>query len=115
MGADEFHAHLYYVGNLIPGSSGEARITGLAPNQLLLATSGLRDPPLNLSFGELWLTLPLWAEWQLGTMPSTGVYILPVTIPTAWVPGEPHYFQVLIGKIGYPKTRATNLLTLTAE
>lgn len=116
IGADEFYAHLYYIGEVIFGAPGHARITGHSPNEILLATSGLQNPPIPLPYGDLWLTLPLAKEWTLGQMPNTGVYVLPVTIPSIWASGEPHYFQALVGNLGYyNSTKLTSFLVLTAQ
>ena len=108
-------AWLYYVGDLVPGSSGEIRITGERPNTITLATSNLLDPPLPTMHGDLYLTIPILKQWLLGGMPIDNIYILPVTIPSTWISGEEHYFQALVGKWGYQATCLTNLLTVKVE
>lgn len=117
IGADEFYFHLYHVGDAVPGQGVEIKIVGLpgtAPVTLGLG-SGIQDPPLPTPHGDLYLPLPLSGSWNLGTVPQSGVLVLPVTVPAHWAPGEHRPLQALVGPWGGPISRLTNLLVLSVE
>jgi parallel beta-helix repeat protein len=83
MGADEFHRHLYMTGDFIPGGSVKGKITGLpssAPVGLFLG-AGIADPPLPSQFGPWYLLPPHVGPILLPPIPSTGVLVLPSTLP----------------------------------
>jgi hypothetical protein len=85
LGADEFHPHLYYTGEAVPGGSIEIKITGTpgtAPLRLW-AGSGLLDPPLPTPYGDWYLDFPLIFDAAFGAIPSPdGVRVLPLTLPS---------------------------------
>jgi len=117
MGADELFYHLYHRGDVVPGGSADIRVVGipgLYPVVLGLG-SGVQDPPLSTLYGDFYLELPLAGQWNLGTIPSSGVLIVPVTIPTSWSAGQEYPFQALVGPWGGNSTWLTNLMVLTVE
>lgn len=98
MGADEFHDHLYYFGDASPGGSIEVKLVGMpgaSPVGLFIG-SGILDPPLPTEWGDFYLQSP-WILLVLWPVSSTGVLILPATLPA--VPPAPYdiFLQALIG------------------
>ena len=116
MGADEFHPHLYHMGDVIPGSPIDIKIVGGPGFPVMLALGdSVLDPPIPTAHGDLYLPLPLKASWNLGNAPGTGVLNFPATVPLYWQSGEEYPFQALVGPWGGPYTRITNLMVLTVE
>lgn len=116
IGADELWTHLYHVGDVTPGSTIEIKIIGYPNLPVLLAMgSGIEDPPLSTPYGELWLSLPLYASWPLGPMPANAIMVITPTVPVNWAPGDEHPFQALIGPLGNPSSQLTNLMVLEAQ
>lgn len=117
MGADEFDYHLYYVtvDDVYPGGILMVRIIGLPGRKTkLVMGSGVIDPPLPTIYGDLYLESPL-KLFPLGDIPSNGVLELPVLVPLWWQPGEEYPFQALVGGLGWPSSRLTNLVVLKVE
>jgi parallel beta-helix repeat protein/predicted outer membrane repeat protein len=113
IGADEFNFHLYHVGDLVPGGAITIKVMGLPRQPVRLCTgSSIQDPPLQTTYGELWLTLPLLSSWSIGTISRSGVLVYKAVVPTAWTPGDVHHFQALVGPFGGSATGLTNLLEL---
>ena len=86
MGADEFHTHLYYTGDAVPGGEVEIKVmeTPHTGPVLLFVGSGLLDPPLTIYFGEWYLGFPLLHQMGLGVvLPPGGHLILPVALPSS--------------------------------
>lgn len=111
MGADEFHLHLYSIGDVIPGSSIEMKVVGvpgLSPLTLGLG-SGIQKPPQSTPYGDLYLQLPIVMRLPMPDIGSNGLSILSGSIPANWLPGEQYPFQVLAG------SDLTNLTLLTVE
>lgn len=86
MGADEFHAHLYCLGEAAPGLAIDARIIGLPGNEaLLFIGTDVIEPPAWTMYGDWYLQLPVTAMY-LGKTPYMGVITLngriPPTCPT---------------------------------
>ena len=116
MGADEFFYHLYHEGSLVPGQAITVKIVGAPTLPVLLAMgSGILDPPLSTAHGDLYLPLPLVAQFPLGNVPSNGVRAFETTVPLSWVTGTEHPFQALVGPWGGAFTRLTNLMVLVAQ
>jgi len=116
MGADEYFYHLYHGGSLVPGQAITFKIVGAPTMPVLLAMgSGILDPPLPTAHGDLYLPLPLLAQFPLGTVPFSGVLAVPTTVPLSWIPGAEYPFQALVGPWGGAYTRLTNLMVLVAE
>ncbi len=116
MGCDEFHEHLYYTGNVIPGSWGKVKVVGTpgtTPVELGLSSNQL-DPPQATPFGDLWLQLPLDRRLFMPDINTNGISEFPVKIPDHWLPGESYYLQSLIGPLA-PGSKLTNLLTLEVQ
>jgi len=116
MGADEFYAHLYVKGDLIPGGNvvvGVIGTPGISPVTLAFG-SGIQDPPQVTPFGDLYLTMPaLWTK-ILGGIPASGALLVPGTLPSSWQSGATYPFQALLG----PQTSGgmlTNLMILTLD
>jgi parallel beta-helix repeat protein len=99
MGADEFHTHLYYTGDMNPGGTVEAKFVGLPgadPVGLWLGAD-LLDPPWPSVFGWWYLAPPWRLIGPLGSVPPTGVLVIPATLPD--LPAGPYelYTQALVG------------------
>lgn len=116
IGADEFYFHLYKTGPAIPGTAIDIKVVGTpgtAPVKLGLG-AGIQDPPQPTAYGDLYLAPPI-RQFDLGTIPQTGVLICSATIPASWHPGDQKPLQALVGPLGAPGSRLTNLLLLTVE
>lgn len=113
MGADEFHLHLYEVGDVIPGSSIDLKVVGppSSPARLLLG-SGIQDPPQSTWYGDLYLELPLLGNWGLGSIPGNGILIHPATVPPGVSSGDIFPFQAYVF---IDKGTLSNLMALTVE
>jgi len=117
MGADEFYYHLYQAGDVTPGAFIDVKVIGapgMTPVTLALG-SGIQDPPQSTPYGNLYLVLPTVKTFNLGGIPSTGVLLVPATVPTSWQTGEEYFFQALVGPLGFPDSILTNLMVLIVE
>ncbi len=114
IGADEFHSHLYYTGDSMPGSDVEFKVIGPPGTSAvtLCLGSGIQDPPWPTQYGDLHLLPPILTRLPLGPIPTEGVLVYPATIPDSFVLGEHYPFQALIGPQA-PGSHLTNLLDLT--
>jgi len=111
MGADEFHLHLYSIGDAIPGSSIDVKVVGTpgtSPLTLGLG-SGIQYPPQSTSYGDLWLQSPILARIPMPNIGADGLSLLNGTIPASWLPGEQYPFQALAG------SELTNLMVMMVE
>ena len=63
---------------------------------------------------DLYLVLPPVRQWNLGAIPSTGIRVVPATVPPTWQPGDQYPFQALIGPLA-PGSVLSNLMVLTVE
>jgi len=99
MGADEFHRHLYYLGEAFPGGTIDIRIVGPPSTSpvWLGHGGGILDPPRSTPFGALYLLPPI-IPLGLGPIPGNGVLTHTTAIPGWWNPGEKHPFQTLVGQ-----------------
>ncbi len=116
IGADEFYFHLYETGPALPGTPIDIKVVGYpgtAPVRLGLG-AGILDPPLHTAYGYLFLASPI-RQFDLGTIPLTGVLIHSATIPATWHSGDQKPLQALVGPLGASGSRLTNLLLLTVE
>ncbi|MAE71408.1 MAG: hypothetical protein CME06_13190 [Gemmatimonadetes bacterium] len=117
IGADEFHLHLYFVGEAVPGEMVEIGVVdrpGRDPVALGLG-SGMQDQPQPTPYGDLYLELPLLLEWELGVVPDDGVLKVAAEVPASWSAGEEYPFQVLAGPMGDWASELTNLLVVDVE
>jgi len=115
MGADEFYPHLYSRGDVVPGQSVTFHVVGEPGQSVKVALgAGVLDPPYPTPYGNLFIW-PIIASWPIGTVPGSGIRILPATVPTGWNSGEEYPFQAQVGIWGNPDTLLSNLLTLTVE
>jgi len=116
MGADEFHYHLYHMGDVIPGGSIDLRIVGY-PNAAvkLYLGSGLADPPYSTQHGDFFLQWPPLWQGNIGVVARNGLLTFPTTVPTAWTAGSDHPLQALVGPWNGQWTRLTNLELLTVS
>lgn len=83
MGADEFHTHLYCMGDFTPNGTIEGKFVGQPgtwPVGLFIG-SGLMDPPMQHAWGEFHLESP-WILLPLVSIPSGGVLTIPATLPS---------------------------------
>jgi len=111
MGADEFYRHLYYTGNATPGGSVSLKFVGdpgTAQVGLIIGFD-IFDPPIHGAYGSWYMKPPMLLVLGLGPIPSTGVYILPGTLPPT--PTGPYtvFFQAMIGM------KLTNLCTMNVQ
>ena len=99
MGADEFYTHLYYSGYATPGGKVEAKFVGLpgtSPVGLCIGSDVL-DPPIPSMWGDWYLKFPIIGLIGMPHVPSTGVLIIPGTIPGTTPPPYAIPMQALIG------------------
>jgi len=116
IGADEFYTHLYTVGDIVPGDTIEVKVVGIPWFPVALAMdSEFQDPPINTIHGDMYLELPALWQGSIGRVPSNGLLVLPITVPTSWSSGETYYLQALVGYWGGPWTRLTNAKVLVVE
>ncbi len=116
MGADEYHYHLYSMGDVVPGSTIYVKVIGYpsAPVILYLG-SGISDPPISTQHGDFWLTWPPLWHGNIGKAPSYGVLVFSATVPAGWTSGSEHPLQALVGPWGGASTQLTNHMVLTVE
>jgi len=99
MGGDEFHPHLYHLGNPTPGGQISVQAIGWpgAFPVFLWAGAGILDPPHPSSKGYWRLKSPLFGPLALNPIPASGVVSLHATIPLSMP--APHLvpLQALIG------------------
>jgi predicted outer membrane repeat protein len=101
IGADEFHPHLYFMGDAAPGGAVEVKIIGqpsIAP-LLLWIGSGMPENPLPNAYGNWFLELPILLEVYLDPMPPEGVAILPYVFPPDFPRPWLVAMQALVGDI----------------
>jgi len=83
MGADEFHPHLYVMGELRPGGVADVKIIGIPATAAVLAYSSnptLRNPPIHIpGTGDYFLQDPV-SLLPIGGIPTPGFLHLPVAI-----------------------------------
>jgi len=115
MGADELNYRLYAVGDVVPGETILIRIIGW-PGAMahLFLGSGIQDPPQSTYFGDLYLEQPVTLIYR-HPVPQNGLVEFSGVIPAVWQPGEIYPFQAFVGKVSWPYSRLTNLMTLTVE
>jgi len=115
MGCDEFYAHLYQHGSVVPGQEISIRVVGTPGTvQTTLAIgSGVLDPPQSTAFGDLYLLAP-FKQFKLGAVPSKGIIMVPAIVPATWSLGESYPFQALVGPL-VAGSQLTNLMVLTVE
>lgn len=117
IGADEFHLHIYYQGDVLPG--GELLIITVgtpytAPVTLCLG-GGIEDPPVPTAYGDLYLVLPVLAANTLNPIAYNGISESIIELPMSWQSGESHPFQALALAMSNPNARLTNLMVLVVE
>lgn len=83
MGADEFHTRLYITGDKTPGGDIQGKLVGLPGSNPvgIVIGSGVADAPLPTPWGDFYLQAPLLPIGPLGSIPSSGVKVIPVQIP----------------------------------
>jgi|GEM_PF-2228268 len=116
IGANEFHTHLYHLGNVIPGGKIQIKVVGdpgTKPVRLALG-SGIQDPPQPTPYGDLYLTLPPARIFNLVGVPSNGVRVVLATVPASWQSGESYPFQALVGPLA-PGSVLSNLMVMTVD
>ncbi len=110
MGADEFYAHLYSVGDHVRGSRVEIRIIGkpsASPTRLWIGDK-LLDPPLPTPLGDFFVGAPRSAFGCKPLLPLFGVRSLSAGIPPGIAPGI-YYLQAFTGR------RLTNVHVVAVE
>jgi len=115
MGADEFHTHLYHVGEVVPGGTFDLRIVGLPQSPVVLAWGQIvLESPFPTQHGDLYIWPFNWYG-NVGTIPATGVLSMPVTIPSNWQSGDRAPMQALVGPWGGDWSELSNLEVVTVE
>ncbi len=116
IGADEYHYHLYGVGDPVPGGAVELKIVGYPAAPAMIAFDReIMGAPLPTIHGDFYLPWPpLWYGW-IGSVPGNGVLAVTATIPAGWNAGEECFLQGLAGPWGGPLTRLTNPMALVVE
>jgi hypothetical protein len=110
MGVDEFHDHLYCMGEFTPCGAIEGKLVGVpgaSPVGLFIG-SGVLDPPVPTAWGNFHLQAP-WFLLPLAPIPPKGVLELPATIPAT--PAGP-YDLPMQALIGLAPDSLTNLFLL---
>ncbi len=117
MGADEFHIHLYHTGDVIPGGTIQVRVVGppSTPSVAIAMGPAVQDPPVPTQYGDLHLVLPVLWQKNLGGIGPSGVLTYGAVVPTFWYTGEDRPFQALVGPLGDPSSRLTNLMMLRVQ
>jgi hypothetical protein len=97
MGADEFHTHLYWVGLASPGATITLKVVGepFSPVAYLALGSGVLNPPVPLSYGNLYLLPPFVWTYYMGSIPATGIRSRQAAIPGNWTTAGTYPFQAL--------------------
>jgi hypothetical protein len=115
IGADEFHAHLYLLGDPQPGSQVRIRITGRPGVPVRLAMGAdVREQSHLTPYGKMYLKGPL-NLFSVGDMPASGIRTIRTVIPSQWAPGDNKPFQAMVGRLGDPESELTNLMILSIE
>lgn len=116
IGADEFWSHLYFMGENVPGGTCSIRIAATPGFTVkLVKGSGLRLPPKETKYGDLYL-LPPYRPFDLGEVPASGILIHNAKVPSSWIPGKTYYFQSLIKWFPpFEHEYLSNLMALTLE
>jgi len=112
MGADEFYYHLYYIGDVVPGSNISIRAAGGPDMPVKLYSGQLSPDPTWTQHGFFYLQWPPVWEGNIGKIKGNGILKWNIAVPTTWSSGEEHYMQSLIGPWGGPYSRLSNLMTL---
>ncbi|MFH1999551.1 MAG: right-handed parallel beta-helix repeat-containing protein [Planctomycetota bacterium] len=97
MGADEFHPHLYVVGDVNPGSEVECKFIGhpgSVPAGLFIG-SGLLFPYVEHTWGSFYMEAP-WYFFPLVPIPAEGVLVMPAVVPSTPVAPYHIFLQALI-------------------
>jgi parallel beta-helix repeat protein len=110
-GADEFHPHLYLMGELTPGGTVHSKLVGMPgtiPVLLFIGAETL-SPPLPTQWGEFFIA-PNWHVLSLTPIPTSGIlYGLISSIPV--IPPAP-YDVPMQALIGLNADSLTNLCVL---
>ena len=115
IGADEFHRHLYHVGDATPGGTVTLKVAGVPTAPVMLAFgAGLADPPYQTRYGAFYLSWPVILV-PIGSIGSSGNRTFPMLVPAAWSPGEVKPLQALLGHLGGFHSKLTNLDLLVVE
>ena len=101
MGADEFHPHLYHLGDPVPGNFVEIKLIGAPGSPTFLAHSlnpQPLEPPVAIPglTGDFYLTWPL-VLLPLGPLPANGLMKFQLQLPTNFPAPASFPMQALIG------------------
>lgn len=100
IGADEFHPHLYVLGETVPGGAVRTRVIGAPGTQVFhLASTTPRNPPAQTPAGELHVARPLLPEspMRLGVIPDSGVLAHSFQVPAETLPHTSIIHQAFLG------------------
>lgn len=97
MGGDEFHLHLYHVGEVLPGGLIRLKVAGKPGAQFwIFMGPGVRTEPLETQFGMLHLEQPTQILVQ-GVIPPDGIWFVDNNVPSFWISGRRLPLQALSG------------------
>jgi hypothetical protein len=99
MGMDEFHTHLYVIGDLSPGGAIVGRIIGspgTTPTGLFIG-SGVLGSPVSTMWGLFHLQAPYVLLGPLGPVNSLGVLVLKTDLPLSLPAPYDVPIQALVG------------------
>lgn len=111
MGSDEFHNHLYYLGEAAPSKEISLKFVGLpgsAPVALFVG-NGILNPPLPTIWGEWHLDFPLIGPIHFSAIPNDGIGVFTDRLPGNLIPPISIPMQTFIG------TDLSNLCVLEVE
>jgi hypothetical protein len=99
MGADEFHQHLYVMGDVTPGGNVEVKFVGFpgsTPVGLFIGT-GVLDMPVASKWGLWYLKFPVMGPIVLAPIPASGIEVLHAALPVT--PAGPYMvpLQAMVG------------------
>lgn len=101
IGADEFHTHLYHVGESTAGQTVELKVTALPTTSPvgIWFSGGLLVDPLPSKWGDWYLEMPVLGPMLLGAVPAPeGVAVLPIEVPHLPEPTSV-YMQAMAGEV----------------
>ena len=116
MGADEFHSHLYRLGDVVPGGPAEIRVAGTPglPVQVAIGLAGQAKNPVPTPHGSFFLAPP-WFVFAAAPVPAEGIAAIQANVPPGVPIGAEYPLQALVGAWGDPQAVLTNLMVLTVE
>ena len=115
IGAEEFHNHLWMVGDPVPWGWVYFRAGGPdATGGFLFVSATMKNPPWASPWGDVYLGLPPLIDYFIPIRKDHGVGQVPLWLPGSCHAGDVYYFQALVGP-DYPSARVTNLTIMVIQ